>query len=53
MPVNWFAESYKWQLLVNPIENIGFKAAVFAVLSGLAVAMFTPNRSGDFRNNFV
>ncbi len=47
MPVNWLIESYKWRLLVNRIEKINIKKAYYAVFSGVAFAIFTPNRIGE------
>src|SRR5512138_1826835 len=48
MPVNWGIETVKWMLMIRKIENIGFLRSFQAVLSGVAISSFTPNRVGDF-----
>jgi len=46
--INWGLESFKWKLLISRSENISFGKAFQAVLGGLAVSIFTPNRVGEF-----
>lgn len=46
--VNWFFESLKFKLLVKPIQQITIKKSVQAVLAGITVSIFTPQRLGDF-----
>jgi hypothetical protein len=48
MLVNWLLESRKWQLLTADFHSISLKKAFLSVLSGVATALFTPNRIGDF-----
>ncbi len=48
MVVNWGVESLKWQFLINKIEKISFGKAFEAVLAGVSVALFTPNRVGEW-----
>ncbi|MEI6456055.1 MAG: lysylphosphatidylglycerol synthase domain-containing protein [bacterium] len=48
MFVNWSLESLKWQLLIRKIENISFFKSVQAVLTGVSVSSFTPNRIGEY-----
>lgn len=48
MPMNWFLESYKWRLLLIDTEKIHWSKAFFSVLAGLSVAIFTPNRVGEY-----
>lgn len=48
MFVNWGLESLKWKLLIGLSENISFRKSFLAVLGGLAVSIFTPNRTGEF-----
>ena len=48
MIINWGIESLKWRLLINQAEKISFRRAFQAVLGGLAVSIFTPNRIGEF-----
>jgi hypothetical protein len=48
MFVNWFLESYKWKILLKPIEEISIFIAIKSVLFGLTSAIFTPYRLGEF-----
>jgi len=48
MVVNWGIESLKWKLVISQAEEIKLGKAVFAVIGGLAVSVFTPNRVGEF-----
>ena len=48
MFVNWGVETFKWQFLIRKIEKVSFIKAYEAVLSGVAVSSFTPNRIGDY-----
>ena len=48
MFVNWGVETIKWQYLIRKIEKVSFFKAYEAVLSGVAVSSFTPNRIGDY-----
>ncbi|MEZ5081838.1 MAG: lysylphosphatidylglycerol synthase domain-containing protein [Bacteroidales bacterium] len=48
MIVNWGIESMKWQFLINKVERIGFLKSFEAVLSGISVSIFTPNRMGEW-----
>lgn len=48
MIVNWSIESVKWRLLVSRLEKISFLTSFKAVLSGVTVSIFTPNRVGEF-----
>jgi len=48
MIVNWGIESLKWQFLINKIERVPFLKAFEAVLSGISVSVFTPNRVGEW-----
>ncbi len=48
MLLNWGIESYKWKELLRPIESVSFLQAWYSVHAGLAVALLTPNRVGDF-----
>jgi uncharacterized membrane protein YbhN (UPF0104 family) len=45
---NWFIEAWKWKLLVQRSETISFFRSVKAVLSGVTIGAFTPNRFGEF-----
>ncbi len=46
--VNWGFESRKWQILVKPIQRISFLKAYKAVLTGLSLSLFIPNRVGEY-----
>jgi lysylphosphatidylglycerol synthase-like protein len=48
MVVNWSIEAFKWKLLIAPLEEIGFRSSVKAVLAGVTISIFTPNRVGEF-----
>ena len=48
MLLNWSVEAYKWRYLIAKIEKISFLKAVKAILAGLSVSTFTPNRIGEF-----
>jgi uncharacterized membrane protein YbhN (UPF0104 family) len=48
MLVNWGIEALKWSLLIRKIEKVGFIRSFKAVLTGVAVSSFTPNRVGDY-----
>lgn len=47
-PFNWLCEALKWQILLKRIETIPLKRAFSSVLSGIAFAFVTPNKTGDF-----
>jgi MFS family permease len=48
MIVNWGIETFKWKFLIRKIENVNFFKAIVAVLSGITVSIFTPNRIGEY-----
>ncbi len=48
MVINWGIESVKWRMLIRQSEEISIGKAYQAVLGGLAVSVFTPNRVGEF-----
>ena len=53
MPLNWGLEAYKWYFLVNKLQPISFAKAFESVLSGLSLAMNTPNRIGEYGGRIV
>jgi hypothetical protein len=53
MLVNWSIEAVKWKQLLDPVERIGFLTSFRAVLSGLTVSFFTPNRVGEFAGRIL
>jgi len=48
MMVNWGVEARKWQVLMKPLQRISWWKAYKATLSGLALALNTPNRVGEY-----
>lgn len=48
MPVNWFLEARKWQLLVGEFQRLSVRSSFLSVLSGISTGMITPNRIGNF-----
>ena len=46
--VNWGIEASKWRFLIRKIENVPRLKSFSAVLSGIAISTFTPNRVGEF-----
>lgn len=46
--VNWGLEAWKWRLLIKPLEELSFFNAFKATLSGVAFALNTPNRIGEY-----
>ncbi len=48
MPVNWFFEAHKWKYLIEKLESVSLSDSFKAVLTGISVSMFLPNRSGDY-----
>jgi len=47
MVVNWAIETYKWQMLIHKIQHFSFTNSFKAVLVGITVGVFTPNRVGE------
>jgi uncharacterized membrane protein YbhN (UPF0104 family) len=48
MVVNWMVESVKWKILIAGIEKVSLWKSFRAVLSGVSVGIFLPNRTGEF-----
>jgi uncharacterized membrane protein YbhN (UPF0104 family) len=48
MPLNWAIETYKWYILVNKFQKLSFLKSYEAVLSGVSLALNTPNRIGEY-----
>ncbi|HJU46161.1 MAG TPA: lysylphosphatidylglycerol synthase domain-containing protein [Chitinophagaceae bacterium] len=46
--LNWGIEARKWQLLLRPLEKISIGKSFKAILAGLALALNTPNRIGEY-----
>ncbi|MBK8339588.1 MAG: flippase-like domain-containing protein [Flavobacteriales bacterium] len=45
---NWWLESRKWKLLLRGIAAVDGMGALRATLTGTAVGLITPNRTGEF-----
>lgn len=48
MLLNWGIEVIKWKRLIKPVEQISYWKAVQSVFCGLTLAIFTPNRIGEY-----
>jgi hypothetical protein len=48
MFVNWLLEAMKWRKLISKIEHISLAQSVIAVLTGVTISSFTPNRVGEY-----
>lgn len=48
MVLNWTIESLKWKILIEEAEKINFLKSLRAVLTGITVSLYSPNRSGEF-----
>lgn len=48
MPLNWAFETLKWLELIKDIEKLSFWKAFRAILSGVTLSVFTPNRIGEY-----
>jgi hypothetical protein len=53
MLANWGLESFKWQLLVRPVQKVSFFTAVKAVLAGTTLSATTPNRVGEYLGRII
>ncbi len=48
IPVNWGLEALKWQQLIKTFSNYTFWHIYKAILAGIAIGLFTPNRIGEY-----
>jgi len=48
MMLNWLLETLKWKMLISKIEKVSFIRSVEAVLTGVTISSFTPNRIGEY-----
>ncbi len=48
MIINWSVESIKWRFLLKKILNITFFHSLKAIILGVTISSFMPNRSGEF-----
>ena len=48
IPVNLALETIKWRFLISKLEQVSFWNSFKAVLTGISVSMFMPNRVGEY-----
>lgn len=48
MMLNWTLEAFKWRTLVQHMEKISVWKSLKAIFSGITIAIFTPNRVGEY-----
>ena len=51
--LNWGIETVKWKFLIQKIEQLSFFKTFSAVMGGVAVSSFTPNRVGEFAGRML
>ena len=48
MPINWILETVKWRVLIKNFETQSFWHSFKAIMSGVTLSIFTPNRIGEY-----
>ncbi len=48
MPINWIFETLKWRVLIQSIEQLSFRKSLAAIIAGVTLSIFTPNRIGEY-----
>ena len=48
LPANWMLETQKWRCLLAPFLKVPFRRAFAGVMAGVSLALFTPNRIGEY-----
>ncbi len=48
VPVNWGIEAIKWKQLIKNFSRLNFWKTYKAILAGVTVSLFTPNRVGEY-----
>jgi hypothetical protein len=48
VPINWGIESYKWQMITAPVEQVSYGTASKSVYAGLCVGNLAPGRATEF-----
>lgn len=48
IPVNWLLETLKWRHLIKGFSNYSLWRTFQAILAGVSVGIFTPNRVGEY-----
>jgi len=50
--LNWGLEAKKWQVLIKNLEPLNYFVALKGVLSGVTLSLNTPNRMGEYEEEF-
>lgn len=53
IPVNWGLEALKWKNSIRHLNNISFRHAFKAVLSGVSFSVTFPNRIGEYLGRVI
>ncbi len=53
MPLNWALETLKWRCFLGAFTPVSFLKTYKAVLAGVAVSLFTPNRVGEYAGRML
>ena len=48
MILNWMLEALKWKNLISKVEKVSLRRSLIAVLTGVTISSFTPNRVGEY-----
>lgn len=48
VPCNWLAETFKWKMLLDNFSEHTIANLFKAVMAGITVSLFTPNRVGEY-----
>jgi len=52
-PLNWMLEAAKWHQLLTKIQRVPYPRALASTLTGIAFAIVTPNKIGDFAGRIL
>lgn len=52
-PLNWFWEACKWQIAMKKVYAVSLWTSFKAILTGIAFAMVTPGKIGDFAGRIL
>jgi uncharacterized membrane protein YbhN (UPF0104 family) len=53
MIINWGIESYKWKILIDKKQYFTLPESFIAILAGISIGIFTPNRIGEIGGRAV
>lgn len=51
--INWLTEARKWQVLMLPLQQLSLRDAFKGTLAGVAFAVNTPNRIGEYGGRMI